>query len=148
MLREILAWLFDKLRWLLRWYFDKVATSWQWEVRRLGNRDNKWLWIVLCIVYTLFLLPYLAQEAFSTSIMLGLAFLSSAFLVVSFGYILWNPMLLIVLYVLVIFRRELSGFFGIAKDTAMGGDILGAIILVGLAIYLIWKTTQIEREFR
>lgn len=148
MLREILAWLFDKLLWLLRWYFDRVATSWQREVRRLGNRDNKWLWIVLCIVCTLFLLPYLAQEAFSMNIMLGLSFLSSAFLVVSFGYILRNPMLLIVLYVLVIFRRELSGFFGTAKDTAMGGDILGAIILVGLAIYLIWKTKQIERDFR
>lgn len=148
MLRKILAWLFDKLLWLLRWYFDRVAESWRREIRRLRNRDNKWLWIVLCIGYTLFLLPYLTQEAFSTSIMLGLAFLSSAFLAVSFGYILRNPILLIVLYVLVIFRREVSGFFGIARDTAMGGDILGAIILVVLAVYLIWKTKQIELEFR
>jgi len=148
MLREILAWLSDKLLWLLRWYFDRVVTSWQREFRRLRNKDNKWLWIILCIGYTVFLLPYLAQEAFSTSIMLGLSFLGSAFLAVSFGYILRNPVLLIVLYALVIFRREVSSLFGIAKDTATGGDILGAVILVLLAIYLIWKTKQLELEFR
>lgn len=137
--------------WLIRWYIKKVVKSWSGEFRRLkriGNQEKKGLRIALCIVYTVFLLPYLAQEAFSTNIMLGLAFLSSAFLAVSFGYILRNPMILVVLYVLVIFRREVSGFFGVAKDTAMSGDILGAIILVGLAIYLIWKTKQIEREFR
>jgi len=137
--------------WLIRWYVTKVKESWKCEYRllkRTKNKEQRWLWITLCIIYTLFLIPYLAKEAFSTNIMLGLFFLSSAFLAVSFGYILKNPMILIVLYVFVIFRREVTGFFGVAKDTAMSGDILGAIVLIGLAIYLIWKTKQIESEFK
>lgn len=139
MLREILAWLFDKLRWLLRWYFDRVVTSWHREVGRLGNRDNKWLWIGLCVFFAIFLLPYLTREAFSDSFLLGLSLVGSSFLAISFAYILRSPLLLILVYVVVVFRGQITGLFITAKDSIISGDIIGAAILIFLGIFLtIW----------
>ena len=139
MLREILAWLFDKLLWLLRWYFDRVATSWQREIRRLGNRDNKWVWVGLCFFFALFLLPYLAKDAFTSGVLLGLSFLWASFLAISFGYILRSPLLLILVYVVVVFRGQITGLFITAKDSIISGDIIGAAILIFLGIFLtIW----------
>ena len=103
MAKEILSQLREFTLWLLRWYFDRVVTSWHHEFSRLGNRDNKWVWVGLCIIYTIFLLPYLTKEAFSDSFLLGLSFVWSAFLAVSFAYILKNPLVMIIVYVGVIF---------------------------------------------
>lgn len=145
MLREILAWLFDKLLWLLRWYFDRVATSWQRETRRLGNRDNKWLWIGLCVFFAIFLLPYLTREAFSDSFLLGLSFVWASFLAISFAYILRNPLLMIIVYVGVVFGREIITLFTTAKEAATGGNILGAVIVFCLGIYLITWANRMKR---
>jgi len=139
MLREILAWLFDKLLWLFRWYFDRVVTSWHREIRRLGNRDNKWVWVGLCFFFALFLLPYLAKDAFTSGVLLGLSFLWASFLAISFGYILRSPLLLILVYAVVVFRGQITGLFITAKDSIISGDIIGAAILIFLGIFLtIW----------
>ena len=145
MLRKILAWLFDKLLWLLSWYFDRVATSWQREIRKLRNRDNKWLWIGLCAFFAIFLLPYLTREAFSDSFLLGLAFVWSSFLAISFAYILKNPLLMIIVYVGVVFGREIITLFTAAKEEATGGNILGAVIVFCLGIYLITWANRMKR---
>ena len=145
MLREILAWLFDKLRWLLRWYFDRVVTSWHREVGRLGNRDKKWLWIGLCAFFAIFLLPYLTREAFSDSFLLGLSFVWASFLAISFAYILKNPLLMIIVYVGVVFGREIITLFTTAKEEATEGNILGAVIVFCLGIYLITWANRMKR---
>ncbi len=145
MLREILAWLFDKLLWLLRWYFDRVVTSWNRELRRLENRDNKWLWIGPCIFFTIFLLPYFTKEAFSDSYLLGLSFLWFAFLAISFAYILKNPLVMIIIYIGVFFGREVMTIFTAAKEEATSGNVIGALIVFGLGVYLITWANRMKR---
>ena len=145
MLREILAWLFDKLLWLLRWYFDRVVTSWHRELRRLGRQDNKWLWVGLCIFFAIFLLPYLTKEAFSDSFLLGLSFVWSAFLAISFAYILKNPILMILVYVGVVFGRRIMTLFTTAREEATSGNIIGALIVFGLGVYLITWANRMKK---
>ena len=129
MVRDIFSRLGELTLWLLRWYFDRVVTSWHREVGRLGNRDKKWLWIVLCAFFAIFLLPYLTREAFSDSFLLGLSFVWSSFLAISFAYILKNPLLMIIVYVGVVFGREIITLFTTAKEEATVGNILGAVIV-------------------
>lgn len=130
---------------ILRWYVDRVKTSWHRELSRLGSRDNKWLWVSLCIFLAFFLIPYLGRKAFSESLLLGLSFVWSTFLAVSFGYILCNPLLIILVYVGVVFGREATSLFVTAREVATSGDIIAAIILIGLGIYLILWVNRMKR---
>ncbi len=131
--------------WLLRWYLDRVVTSWNQEKRRLGRRDNKWLWIGLCIFFAIFLLPYLTKEVFSDSFLLGLSFVWSAFLAISFAFILRNPLLMILVYVGVVFGREIMTLFTAAREEATSGNVVGAAIVFGLGVYLIMWVNSIKK---
>jgi len=139
MLRDVLTWLSEFLLSLLHWYADRVVASWKREYHRLRNRDNKWVWTGLCVFFALFLLPYLAKDAFTSGVLLGLSFLWASFIAISFGYILKSPLLLILVYVAVIFRGQITGLFVTAKDSIISGDIIGAAILIFLGMFLtIW----------
>jgi len=53
---------------------------------------------------------------------------------------------MIVVYVGVIFGREVTNtFLGAAKEEFSTGNILGAIIVIGLGIYLLWWTNQMKK---
>jgi hypothetical protein len=143
--RDIFSRLGELTLWLLRWYFDRVVTSWHQEVGRLENRDNKWLWIGLCVFFAIFLLPYLTREAFSDSFLLGLSLVWASFLAISFAYILRNPLLMIIVYVGVVFGRGIITLFITAKEEATGGNILGAVIVFCLGIYLITWANRMEK---
>ena len=145
MVRDILSRLGEFALWLLRWYTDRVIVSWRQEFCNLGNRDNKWLWIGLCIFFSLFLLPYLCKEAFSDSFLLGLSFIWSSFLAISFAYILRNPLLMIMVYVGVVFGRQIMTLLITAKEEAIAGDIIGALIVFGLGVYLITWANSMKR---
>ena len=145
MVRDIFSRLGELALWLLRWYSDRVITSWHQEVSRLGNRDNKWLWIGLCIFFAIFLLPYLTKEAFSDGFLLGLSFVWSAFLAISFAYVLRNPLLMILVYVGVVFGREIMTLFTAAKEEVISGNLIGALIVFGLGVYLITWANRINR---
>ncbi len=145
MFKDILSQLGESILWLFRWYFDKVGISWHREINRLGNRDNKWLWISLCIFFALFLLPYLTKEAFSDSFLLGLSFIWSSFLAISFAYILRNPLLMILVYVGVVFGREIMTLFTTAKEAATSGNLIGALIVFSLGVYLIAWASRMKR---
>ena len=145
MLREILGWLSDKLLWLVRWYLDRAVTSWQREIGKLGNRDNKWLWVGLCAFFAVFLLPYLTKQAFSDSSLLGVSFVWSSFLAISFAYILRNPLLMIIVYVGVVFGREITTLFATVQEEATRGNIVGAAIVFCLGIYLITWANRMKR---
>ena len=145
MVRDILSRLGEFTLWLLRWYTDRVIVSWRREFRNLGNRDNKWLWIGLCIFFSFFLLPYLSKEAFSDSFLLGLSFIWSSFLAISFAYILKNPLLMIMVYVGVVFGRQIMTLFITAKEEATSGNIIGALIVFGLGVYLIMWANRMKR---
>jgi len=145
MVRDIFLRLGELTLRILRWYFDRVVITWNMELHRLGRRDNKWLWVGMCIFFALFLLPYLTKEAFSDSFLLGLSFLWSAFLAISFAYILKNPLLMIIVYVGVIFGRQVMTLFTTAKEEAIGGNVIGALIVIGLGIYLITWANRMKR---
>jgi len=145
MVRNILSWLSGFLLGLLRWYGDRVIISWSREFRNQRNRDNKWVWAGLCIFFSFFLLPYLTKEAFSDSFLLGLSFIWSAFLAISFAYILKNPLLMILVYVGVVFGRQIMTLFTTAKEEATSGNVIGALIVFGLGIYLITWANRMKR---
>ena len=145
MVRNILTRLGEITLWLLRWYTDRVVISWRREFRRLRRRDNKWVWVGLCILFTFILLPILTKEAFYDSFLLGLSFIWSAFLAISFAYILKNPLLMIIVYVGVIFGRQVMTLFTTAKEEAIGGNVIGALIVIGLGIYLITWANRMKR---
>ena len=145
MVKDIFSRLGELTLWIFRWYFDKVVITWNRELRRLGRRDNKWLWAGMCIFFALFLLPYLTKEAFSDSFLLGLSFLWSAFLAISFAYILKNPLLMIIVYVGVVFGRQVMTIFTTAKEEAASGNVIGAIIVFALGVYLIMWANRMKR---
>ena len=145
MFKDVLSQLGESILWLFRWYFDKVGISWHREINRLGNRDNKWLWISLCIFFALFLLPYLTKEAFSDSFLLGLSFIWSSFLAISFAYILKNPLVMILIYVGVVWGREITKLFTTAKEEATRGNVIGAVIVFGLGVYLIMWANRMKK---
>lgn len=148
MFQDILSRLGELLVWLLRWYVDRVIVSWRKEVRRLRGVENKWLWIGLSIFFAIFLLPYLAKEAFSDSFLLGLSFIWSSFLAISFAYILRNPLLMILVYVGVVFGREVMSLFSTAKEEVTSGNVVGAVIVFCLGVYLIiWVNRMKKGEF-
>jgi len=131
-------WQSEFLSRLRRWYIEKVRISWRQGIYRLRYVRDKNIWIALCIIFNILLIPYLAKEAFSDSFLLGLSFLWSTFLALSFAYILRHPLLLILVYVGVIFGREVvNSIAGPAKEAVIAGDIIGAIILFFFGAYLI-----------
>jgi len=69
----------------------------------------------------------------------------SAFLAISFAYILKNPLLMIIVYVGVVFGRHIITLFTTAKEEATGGNVIGALIVFGLGIYLITWANRMKR---
>jgi len=129
---------------LITWYLQKATSSWSRELANLKNNQDGQIWLILSFGFTLFLFIYLLPEAFSISILTGLSFLWATFIAISFGYILRSPLLLILVYVGVLFSREITGIFIAAKDAATVGDILGAIILIAFGIYLTAKANDMK----
>jgi len=103
------------------------------------------MWVGLCVFFTLFLLPYFTKEAFGENFILGVSFIWSVFWAISFAHILKNPAMLILIYVCVVFSHQLLGLFGVARESALQGDWLSALIMVAFSIYLILETNRIER---
>ncbi len=146
MLRDIFSRLGEITLRLLRWYFNRVVTSWNRELRRLNRRDNKWVWVGLCVVFSLILFPILTKEAFNDSFPLGLSFLWSGFLALSFAYVLKYPQVMIIVYLGVIFGREVTNtIFGTAKEEVTRGNIIGALIVIALGIYLITWANHMKK---
>ena len=145
MVQDVLSRLGEFIKRLVHWYADTVVVSWRREFSRLGRRDNKSVWIGLCIFFSFFLLPYLTKEAYSDSFLLGLSFIWSSFLAISFAYILRNPLLMILIYVGVVFGREVMTLFTTAKEEATSGNLIGALIVFGLGIYLITWANRMKK---
>jgi hypothetical protein len=97
-------------------------------------------------VFTFILLPILTKEAFSDSFLLGLSFVWSAFLALSFAYVLKYPQVMILVYVGVILTREVTNnIFNAAREEVTRGNIIGAIIVFALGIYLVYWANHIKR---
>jgi uncharacterized membrane protein YhaH (DUF805 family) len=131
---------------LLHWYADRVKTSWSREFRRLKKRDDKWIWIVLCLFISVILTPYLGGMAFHLSLLLGLSFVWSAFWAVSFGRILRNPLWLALVFVAVVLGDEAINLFKAAEDAAIAANVIGAAILITVGLYLMAWADQLEKD--
>lgn len=146
MLQDILSRIGQLLLRLLRWYADRATLAWRRELRRLGRRENKWVWVGLCILFSLILFPILTKAAFDDSFLLGISFLWSGFLALSFAYVLKHPQVMIIVYLGVIFGREVTNtIFGAAKEEMTRGNIIGALIVMALGIYLITWANRMKR---
>ncbi len=146
MFQDILSRLGQLLLRLLRWYGDRATLAWKKELRRLRRRKDKWMWVGLCILFSLILFPILTKEAFNDSFMLGISFLWSGFLALSFAYVLKHPQVMIIVYLGVIFGREVTNtIFGAAKEEMTRGNIVGALIVIALGIYLITWANRMKR---
>jgi hypothetical protein len=106
---------------------------------------NNWVWIGLCILFTFILLPILTKEAFHIGFLLGLSFIWSSLLAISFAYILKNPLVMILIYVGVVFGREIMGVFTSAKEEAINGNVIGAIIMCALGVYLLLWANRLKK---
>ena len=129
----------------MNWYLARVKAGWRRELNRLPKRQNKWVWVALCVIFTVFLLPYFCVEAFTISLLLGLSFLFAAFVAISFGYILRHPGAMIIVFVGSVLGRE---FFTVILEgigIAVEGDIIGAVILIIVGIYLLVLANKLKR---
>ena len=59
--------------------------------------------------------------------------------------VLKNPLVLIIVYVGVIVSRELFSLFTAAKEEATQGNIVGAIIVFALGVYLIVWANRLKK---
>lgn len=147
MFHNVLSQLGNFVGWLFRWYANRVVQSWRREIRRPRNARNKWIWIGLCIFFALFLLPYLAEMAFSDSFLFGLSFIWSTFLALSFAYVLRHPGWLIIVYIAAALGREVNNLFSIAREEVGRGNIIGAIILFSFGVFLmVWVNRMSKGE--
>lgn len=129
------------------WYFKTVSKCWKREIQHIrGKKNDKWFWIILCVGFTLILLPIMVKEAFTDSFLLGVSFIWASMIAVSFAYILRNPAALIIIYIGVIYGREVtSSFLGAAKDEFSAGNLLGTAIVIILGLYLISWANRIKK---
>jgi len=130
---------------LFRWYTNKVAESWRQAIRKSQNKRDGWVGIALCIFFTLFLLCYLPTMAFSESLLFGLSFIWSAFLAISFAYVLRHPVVLICVYIGAALGQEANNLFATATKEAASGSIIGAIILLSFGGYLIFWASRMKK---
>jgi hypothetical protein len=137
-LRQLLSRFFN-------WYIDKVQLSWKNEFHKLRKRDNRWLWIGLCILFTFILLPILTKEAFKIGFLLGMSFIWSSLIAISFAYILKNPLVMILVYVGVVLGREIIPVFYSAKTEVVNGNIIGALIVFALGIVLLIWANRLKK---
>lgn len=138
---SLLSGLFQRLMW---WFLVKSRLGWRNELSRFDRGENRWsraiqnrnMYVILCVLMSLGLFPYLATEAFADSALLGLSFIWAALLAFCFGYILRHPATLIIVFMGVIFAREPFNVLVAAKKEASVGNIIGAVILLALSAYL------------
>ena len=131
---------------LWRLYVNKVKMSWGQELCILKEKkqDTWWVDFLLSILFAVFFGAYLIWDALSIGdVVLILTFLGWLFVVVSFGFILRSPLLIALVYTVVIVEHA---FLVETYKTAMEGqDIIGAIILLVLTIYVIKKLHPIGK---
>lgn len=127
---------FQLFMWAVRKTWPKAKHSWR---KGLG-KPNSWIYVVAA----LFLFPYLTYYAFSYSWQYGLFFLMTGAVAIYYGYIFANPGMLIVAYVGVVLGSEATKLFFTARDIALGGEFLPALVLVGVAAFLTLKAQSMK----
>jgi cobalamin biosynthesis protein CobD/CbiB len=145
MFHDILLQLGDFAGKLFHWYTNKVIESWRQAIRKSQNKRDGWIGIALCIFFSLFLLCYLPTMAFSESLLFGLSFIWSAFLAISFAYVLRHPVVLICVYIGAALGQEANNLFVTATKEAASGSIIGAIILLSFSGYLIFWANRMKK---
>jgi len=91
------------------------------------------------------LLPYLAKEAFSTSLSLGNFVYLGLFLAISFGWILNHPLALMLVYLGCILSGQVMTLLSVAKEEVAKGNVAGAVILAGLGVCLLAWANWMKR---
>ncbi len=147
----IVMMIFDLVKGVLRWHTEKVGPGWRRELRRVVSGENrwsrsfrnKWVYVLVCVVFSGGLFFYFVGEAFAVNILLGLSFVVAAFPAFCFGLILRHPMMMVLIYLAAVLGSEISGLFSVAGGEFSAGNYISAAVLVGLAIYLYTEANKI-----
>ncbi len=129
--------------WIFLWYKRKSAASWHQELQRIPKR-NRLAYLIQCAITSGLLIYAIFAPTFSDDFMLGLNFAWSAFLAISFGYVLRHPMMLALVYIGVMLKDVPIEFLSSAKTASDHGDAIGAIVLFLFGIYLIIWVNSIK----
>ncbi|MDO8751288.1 MAG: hypothetical protein Q7K03_09125 [Dehalococcoidia bacterium] len=122
--------------WLVRKTWPSAKHGWSRGLRK----RNSWIYIVAALL----LFPYLTFYAFSYSWQYGISFIATGVVAVYYGYIFANPGMLVVAFVGVVLGAEATKLLFAAKNIALGGEILPALILVVVAVLLAVKAQTLK----
>jgi hypothetical protein len=122
--------------WLGRETWPKASHGWSRGLRK----QNSWIYVVA----TVFLFPLLIVYAFSYSWLYGISFLTTGIVAIYYGYIFATPLMLVVTYVGVIVGAEATKLLFAAKDIALVGEILPALIVIMVAVFLTVKAQAMK----
>jgi hypothetical protein len=130
---------------LLFWYTEKVHLSWTTKTRKVKKRKNGWFRIIVYILFNSILFMILTEEAFKIGFLLGMSFIWSSFIAISFAYVLNNPLVIVLVFVGVVLGREIIPVFYSAKTEVVNGNIIGALIVFALGIVLLIWANRLKK---
>ncbi|MBI2165180.1 MAG: hypothetical protein HYU29_02100 [Chloroflexi bacterium] len=127
---------FELISRLARRTWPKAKHGWNRGLRK----QNSWIYIVAAPISFLYLTFY----ALSYSWQYGISFIITGGVAIYYGYIFANPGMLVAAYVGVVVSAEVTKLLFTAKDIALGGELLPALILVVVAVFLAVKAQALK----
>ena len=89
-------------------------------------------------------LPMMWYVAFHSSWTLWLSFTFSAFLAVSYATFFSKPLVFILIFIGLLVGGIAREVLFEAKDTAVAGDLVGALIVLGVGLYVMWWSNELK----
>ncbi len=119
--------------------------GWRSNLNKLRRRNKQWfVWSLICIFISIVLWQPLLADAFKIGFLFGLSYLWATIVAFGTGLILKTPYLLIMIYIGMIVGDAFGGLKDEGIRQLFGGNIMGAIILIGMSIYLMSWADKIK----
>ena len=113
--------------------------GWKSEIDRLKRRNRQREWrigIGTCILISAILWKPLLGEAFAIGFVFGVSYLWATIVAFGTGLILRTPYMLLCIYLGMVLGDAFGGLQDEGIRQLIGGNVLGAVILVGVSVYL------------
>jgi hypothetical protein len=126
--------------WLLKFTAQLIhicMRGWKSEIGRLKQRNRNWqMFLFICLLISVILWKPLLVDAFHVGLLFGVSYLWATAVAFGTGLILRTPYMLLCIYVGMILGDAFCGLRDEGIRQLIGGNVLGAIVLVGMSIYL------------
>jgi hypothetical protein len=101
------------------------------------RRNKDWqIGIVACVLISIILWKPLLGTAFGIGFLFGVSYLWATIVAFGTGLILRTPYMLLCIYVGMVLGDAFGGLRDEGMKQLIGGNLFGAIILIGMSIYL------------